>query len=77
MIYVSLDFIYRDCGFLPFFESLYAAGRTKEKDDAGSKDEAFEVAGGTGHCMLVTLKFHPRTTFPKSAAGKRENGREE
>lgn len=26
--------------------------------------------------MLVTQKFRPRTTFPKSASGKRENGRE-
>lgn len=50
---------------------------TKGRNDAGSKDEAVEVRRGTGHCMPVTSKFRPRTTFPKSATGKRENGREE
>lgn len=75
---MSLDFIYRDrTRVFAFFSNRYTAGCTKERDDAGSKDEVVEAAGGTGHCMLVTSKFHPRTTFPKSATGKRENGREE
>lgn len=31
-----------------------------------------------GHCMLVTLKFRPRTTSPKSGeARERENGKGE
>lgn len=33
--------------------------------------ESLETRGGAGHCMLVTLKFRPRTTFPKSATGEK------
>lgn len=86
MIHTSLDtcllilYIAIASGFLPFFFFLSRYTRRdvqRKRDDAGSKDEVVEGAGGTGHCMLVTSKFHPRTTFPKSATGKRENGREE
>ena len=67
-------------GFFTFLDHSRGETRgkgTKGRNDAGSKDEAVEVERGTGHCMPVTLKFRPRTTFPKSATGKRENGREE
>lgn len=39
--------------------------------------ESRETRGGAGHCMLVTLKFRPRTTFPKSATGEKGEWQEE
>lgn len=83
-IFFKFTYYYYHVDFFDFFLTIHMAewgGGEEEgykgKNDAGSKDEAVEVGRGTGHCMLVTLKFRPRTTFPKSATGKRENGMEE
>jgi len=53
--------------------------REREREGGGGEMEREDATGegDTGHCMFVTSKFRPRTTFPKSATEKRENGREE
>jgi len=58
-------------------ETMRARGEWERKRERETEREGATGEGDTGHCMFVTSKFRPRTTFPKSATEKRENGREE
>lgn len=68
LLFSSVRFFARRGGLAETTEGW--KGITKEKDDAGWEGRE-ETGGGAGHCMLVTLKFRPRTTFPKSATGEK------